>query len=1098
VTREEEIFEQALDFESDDERRAYLAGACGGDKGLAEAVAELLAASGEADRDDFLPSDLGNEALVREGEGSVIGRYKLLQKIGEGGFGVVYMAEQREPVKRRVALKIIKLGMDTKHVVGRFEAERQALAMMEHPNIANVLDAGATEHGRPYFVMELVRGVPVTQFCDEKQLSTEQRLTLFLDICSAVQHAHQKGIIHRDLKPNNVLVTVGDDGNRAHPKVIDFGIAKATQQELTDKTLFTRFEDFVGTPAYMSPEQAQYSQLDIDTRTDIYSLGVLLYELLAGRTPFDSEDLVSSGVDEIRRRIREEEPPRPSTRLHSLEHSDRTAIAKARGADPELLRKKLRNEIDWIIMKAIDKDRSRRYGTAEALADDIGNYLSDAPVEACPPTASYRFKKMVRHNKGAFAVTAAVVGALALGAIASAWQAVQTSRANDRGRELLRDSYLVQANATRRTIEPGRHYDSLSALKKAAAIAPSLEQRSAAIAALAMPDLRYTRPLDVGVPGLPRAIGVIDADGERYAIGNPQGEVKVYRYDDRTEIASLPAQDGRIIELRFSPNGKYLAVQFEKSGVSSLNIWDFDKGQSVLSVAATNWQAFDFSGDSSRIAIGLKKDRSIVVHDLTTGERVGDIDYGRVPRKVRFDPAGERIAAIAGTPEVAIFDVVTGSLIKKLTHLRNAMSIAWHPEGETLAMGAAGFSIVIYDVALGLPVELLRGHQAEVVALEFHPSGRFLASDSWDGTTRVWEHYSGRCVLQTLGNFAGFLRDGSGLKMALDSRNPGIWEFTTGSDSISSFHLKGLSKHKVVSLSFAPNSQWLAGSAQAVSIWDLGTRSRILAADVPSLRSVIFESNGRNLLVGGPSTGVRRLQIGTGVEDGKLEFVEQSQVFEGIPGGRGKVNHIALSPDQHTIAAGIENSRALYLLDAATGLQRARLVGQPGRSGIRFGPGGRWLASGCWQGSGARVWDLNDLDALPIDLCQGEDVVGVAFDRDGEHLITRTRGTVQFWRVGSWEKGRSIETKVSGITAFHPSEPLMAVCRGNAQVSLLHTETHAVLAELEALNPGSPTELTFSPDGTQLAMATSVRDITVWNLPMLRKELAAMGLDWDQ
>src|SRR5262245_31875080 len=308
--------------------------------------------------------ELGLAETIQEVDakpGDWIGRYKLLEKIGEGGMGVVYMAEQREPMIRKVALKIIKLGMDSKQVVARFEAERQALAMMDHPNIARVLDGGVTDSGRPYFVMDLVQGLPITKFCDESGLSTHDRLGLFLDVCSAVQHAHQKGLIHRDLKPSNILVTL--HGDKPVPKVIDFGVAKATQGRLTDKTLFTSFQQFVGTPAYMSPEQTGLSGLDVDTRSDIYALGVLLYELLTGKTPFDAKDLLKAGLDHMRQIIQEQEPPKPSTRLSTLEGEELTSAAKHRKTEAPKLLHAVRGDLDWIVMKCLEKDRSRRYET---------------------------------------------------------------------------------------------------------------------------------------------------------------------------------------------------------------------------------------------------------------------------------------------------------------------------------------------------------------------------------------------------------------------------------------------------------------------------------------------------------------------------------------------------------------------------------------------------------------------------------------------------------------------------------------------------------------------------------------------------------------
>src|SRR2546430_1921015 len=361
-----------------------------------------------------------------EKAGDRIGVYKLLQQIGEGGCGVVYMAEQEEPVRRRVALKVIKLGMDTQQVIARFEAERQALALMDHPNIAKVLEAGATETGRPFFVMELVRGIKITEYCDQNTVPTADRLKLFTQVCQAIQHAHQKGLIHRDIKPSNILVTVND--GVPVPKIIDFGIAKATAGPLTDKTLFTAFEQFIGTPAYMSPEQAEMTSLDIDTRTDIYSLGVLLYELLTGRPPFDPSELLQSGLDEMRRTIREKEPDRPSTRLSTMAEGELTTVAKHRHTEAPRLIHLVRGDLDWIVMKCLEKDRTRRYETANGLASDIQRHLDNDPVMARPPTNAYRIQKLVRRNRLAFTAAALVALALVLGIVASTWQAIRATR----------------------------------------------------------------------------------------------------------------------------------------------------------------------------------------------------------------------------------------------------------------------------------------------------------------------------------------------------------------------------------------------------------------------------------------------------------------------------------------------------------------------------------------------------------------------------------------------------------------------------------------------------------------------------------------------
>jgi eukaryotic-like serine/threonine-protein kinase len=410
-----EVFDEAKSRPAGPERDHFLAAACRNEPELKEQVLSLLQAH-ESSGDFLRNPQFPFAAAVTEKPGDRIGRYKLLQKIGEGGCGVVYMAEQEEPVRRRVALKIIKLGMDTHSVVARFEAERQALALMDHPNIAKVFDAGATETGRPYFVMELVRGVKITDFCDLNSLSTEERLNLFSQVCHAIQHAHQKGVIHRDIKPSNILVTVTEPGSPGNPKVIDFGIAKATTGErLTDKTVFTAFEQFIGTPAYMSPEQAVMTTLDIDTRTDIYALGVLLYELLAGKTPFDATDLMASGLDAMRRTIREKEPACPSTRVSMMPEADVETIVRHRRSDAPKLIHQLRVDWDWIVMKALEKDRARRYETASGLAADIQRHLNDEPVVARPPSNLYRFQKLVRRNRLALVSVTAVAAALILG-----------------------------------------------------------------------------------------------------------------------------------------------------------------------------------------------------------------------------------------------------------------------------------------------------------------------------------------------------------------------------------------------------------------------------------------------------------------------------------------------------------------------------------------------------------------------------------------------------------------------------------------------------------------------------------------------------------
>jgi serine/threonine protein kinase len=449
----EHLFHRARQHAPED-RAAFLDGACSGDLTLRAEVESLLAhGTQEPDRRSVAEpvSRVEERCSPQEGPGSVIGPYKLLQALGEGGFGIVYMAEQRVPVRRRVALKVIKLGMDTKQVIARFEAERQALALMDHPNIAKVLDAGATQTGRPYFVMELVRGVPITEYCDKAQMGTDERLRLFTLVCRAVQHAHQKGIVHRDIKPSNILVTLHD--GEPVPKVIDFGIAKATNQELTEKTVFTEFRQFIGTPEYMSPEQAEMSGLDIDTRADVYSLGVLLYELLTGTTPVDPTRLRTAGYEEMQRILCEEDPERPSARLSTM-GGEATVVARRRREEPEALTRSLRGDLDAIVIKALEKDRSRRYESASAFAQDIERHLAHEPIVASPPGRYYRMRKFVRRNRGPVLAAAGLIAVFLLGISGTT---VGFLRARDALRGEREVRALAERSAARATEEAERH-----------------------------------------------------------------------------------------------------------------------------------------------------------------------------------------------------------------------------------------------------------------------------------------------------------------------------------------------------------------------------------------------------------------------------------------------------------------------------------------------------------------------------------------------------------------------------------------------------------------------------------------------------------------
>jgi WD40 repeat protein/serine/threonine protein kinase len=829
---------------------------------------------------------------LAEQPGALIGPYKLLEPIGEGGFGVVFMAEQQQPVRRKVALKVLKPGMDTRQIVARFEAERQALALMDHPNIAKVLDAGttgvasasgewrekdkgaaalathhsplATTSGRPYFVMELVKGVPITDYCDQCSLTTRERLDLFLSVCQAVQHAHQKGIIHRDIKPSNVLVAIQD--GQPTVKVIDFGVAKAINQRLSEHTLETGFHQLIGTPLYMSPEQAEMSPLEVDTRADIYALGVLLYELLTGTTPFEKERLKEASYDELRRIVREEEPPRPSARLSTLKDK-LTSVAAQRRTEPRQLLHTVRGELDWIVMKALEKDRNRRYESASAFAADVRRYLHDEPVQACPPSAGYRLRKFARRNKRALA-TAALLGVMLLAAVGARLQSEAAAK-----EKLERNLYFTHIALAERN----------QAASNVAWAEELLDQCPSHLRGWEWHFLKRQRYGNRSPLGHPDTVFRVafSPDGREIASGCLDGTVKVWDAETGRELHTLQGPTSIIRSVVYSPDGRHLAVARNDGAIGVWNAVSGEKLRTLRGHKGTCWQVA-FRPDGQALA-SAGADQTVRVWDVSSGQpvwvspehpavvkavafrapgcvvsacddgtvKVWDLGAGRetfafrrslpYPHSAWFSADARRLGWSCQDGIIKVWDTTTGQEeIARQSHTHHSRCIAFSPDGRRIALAGFDRTIRLLDASTGQEALTIYGHDNLVSGVAFSPDGNRLASCGYDHTVRIWDAtpligdpQAPHCVTIT-----GHRERVSGVAFSPDSRwlasassdgTVKIWDMAglESAPSVPRFTLQGHGGN-VTSVAFAPDGRTLASGSwdESVKVWDLAAENQ--------------------------------------------------------------------------------------------------------------------------------------------------------------------------------------------------------------------------------------------------------------------------------